>query len=90
MQVDAKQEEGRTNNNQQLEDISLVNQEGTAIEKQLKRNLVATTLTITDVEKANYEFDQTNAENSNYRHQITKQINDIEYLMRMLNNEISQ
>lgn len=42
-QVDAKQEEGRTNNNQQLEDIAMVNRSATAIQKELTKNLVAKT-----------------------------------------------
>ena len=88
--MDAKQEEGRTNNNQQLEDIALVNTTGTSIQKELTRNLVETTQTITEVEKANFEFDQTVSESNNYRHQITGQINEIDYLMRLLNFEINQ
>ena len=88
--MDAKQEEGRTNNNQQLEDIALVNTTGTSIQKELTRNLVETTQTITEVEKANFEFDQKVSESNNYRHQITGQINEIDYLMRLLNFEINQ
>ena len=67
-----------------------MNTTGTSIQKELTRNLVETTQTITEVEKANFEFDQTVSESNNYRHQITGQINEIDYLMRLLNFEINQ
>ena len=41
------------------------------IQKELTNNLVATTQTITEVEKANYEFDQSVAEKNNYRHHLS-------------------
>jgi len=68
----------------------MVNRDGLAIQKELTMNLVATTQTITEVEKANYEFDQSVAENNDYRYQLSGQINEIDHLMRMLNCEIYQ
>ena len=52
--------------------------------------MVATTQTITEVEKANYQFDQTVAEQDEFRQQLTSQINEIEYLMKMLQHEVAQ
>ena len=68
----------------------MVNRDGLAIQKELTMNLVASTQTITEVEKANFEFDQSVTENNEYRYQLSGQINEIDHLMRMLNCEISQ
>ena len=68
----------------------MVNRTGTAIQKELTQNLVATTQTISEVEKANYEFEKNNRESNDYRYQIQGQMDEIEHLMRMLNFEIKQ
>jgi len=53
-------------------------------------NLAATTQTITEVEKANYEFDVTMADQNAFRYQLFDQVSEIEHLMRLLNFELAQ
>ena len=50
---------------------------------------MATTQTITEVEKANYEFDQTVAEQNELSYMLRGQIGEIEQLMRMLQSEVA-
>jgi hypothetical protein len=87
-QVETRQEQGRTNNNQQLEDIALVNNEGTIIQKNLVTNLVGTTETITAIEKENHSFAKKVEEQNSYKQNISRQIHEIEHLMRLLNYEV--
>ena len=50
---------------------------------------MATTQTITEVEKANYEFDQTVAEQNELSYMLRGQMGEIEQLMRMLQSEVA-
>ena len=76
-EVDTKQEQGRTHNNQQLEDIAFNQTEANQIKSNLITNLVTTTETITKVEKENYGFIKDLEEKNQYKHSIRNQINEI-------------
>ena len=89
-EVDTKQEQGRTHNNQQLEDIAFNQTEANQIKSNLITNLVTTTETITKVEKENFGFIRDLEEKNTYKHNIRSQINEIQHLMRLLNLEVSQ
>lgn len=88
--VNLIQEQGRSENNLKLQGVAQINAEALAIQKSLTSTMNMRTQLLSEIEKEHQDFvGQMNA-NAAYKFNVRKQINDIQYLIRLLNFEISQ
>jgi len=88
-QIDARQEVGRSANDKILESVAQLQTESVTVQNNLVGNLVDRTVLLSNSEKENHHFSVGLAERSTDKYDLRGQINDIQHLIRMLNQEIS-